>query len=194
MSKWWNSNSDAQRSVSRVFLLVTIFLQMDHVSTEMSRIIHWLHADNITFIQVPPEVSGHTDTLFSITYTSRASLVVQTVICLQCRRPGFDPWVGKIPWQWEWQPTPAFFADRIPWTEEPGGLQSMGLQRFRHDWETNTFIAPEVLDHTNTFLHHLYSYFLTENSNYENEYFLRYKVILDLGMILNYLKEWIKNK
>ena len=22
---------------------------------------------------------------------------------------------------------------RIPWTEEPGGLQSMGLQGFRHD-------------------------------------------------------------
>ena len=22
---------------------------------------------------------------------------------------------------------------RIPWTEEPGGLQSMGLQRVRHD-------------------------------------------------------------
>ena len=25
-------------------------------------------------------------------------------------------------------------AWRIPWTEEPGGLQSMGLQRVRHDW------------------------------------------------------------
>ena len=25
------------------------------------------------------------------------------------------------------------------WTEEPGGLQSMGLQRVRHDWATNTF-------------------------------------------------------
>ena len=25
---------------------------------------------------------------------------------------------------------------RIPWTEEPGGLQSMGLQRVRHDWAT----------------------------------------------------------
>ena len=24
-------------------------------------------------------------------------------------------------------------AWRIPWTEEPGGLQSMGLQRLRHD-------------------------------------------------------------
>ena len=25
------------------------------------------------------------------------------------------------------------FACKIPWTEEPGGLQSMGLQRIRHD-------------------------------------------------------------
>ena len=27
---------------------------------------------------------------------------------------------------------------RISWTEEPGGLQSMGLQRVGHDWATNT--------------------------------------------------------
>ena len=26
-------------------------------------------------------------------------------ICLQCRRPGLSPWVGKIPWRREWQPT-----------------------------------------------------------------------------------------
>ena len=26
----------------------------------------------------------------------------------QCRRPGFDPWVGKIPWSREWQPTSVF--------------------------------------------------------------------------------------
>ena len=25
---------------------------------------------------------------------------------LQCRRPGFDPWVRKIPWRREWSPTP----------------------------------------------------------------------------------------
>jgi len=25
---------------------------------------------------------------------------------------------------------------RISWTEEPGGLQSMGLQTVRHDWAT----------------------------------------------------------
>ena len=29
-------------------------------------------------------------------------------------------------------------AWRIPWTKEPGGLQSMGLQRVRHDRKTNT--------------------------------------------------------
>ena len=26
-------------------------------------------------------------------------------VCLQCRRPGFDPWVGKIPWRRKWQST-----------------------------------------------------------------------------------------
>ena len=28
-------------------------------------------------------------------------------------------------------------AWRIPWTGDPGGLQSMGSQRVGHDWETN---------------------------------------------------------
>ena len=30
--------------------------------------------------------------------------------------------------------------DRIPWTEEPGELQSMGSQRVRHNFATNTHI------------------------------------------------------
>ena len=30
-------------------------------------------------------------------------------ICLQCRRPGFDPWVGKILRRREWLPIPVFF-------------------------------------------------------------------------------------
>ena len=32
----------------------------------------------------------------------------------------------------------SILAWRIPWTEEPGGLQAMGLQRVRHDCATNT--------------------------------------------------------
>ena len=33
----------------------------------------------------------------------------------------------------------SILALRIPWTEEPGGLQSMGSQRVGHDWATDTF-------------------------------------------------------
>ena len=29
-------------------------------------------------------------------------------VCLQYGRPGFNPWVGKIPWRRKWQPTPGF--------------------------------------------------------------------------------------
>ena len=29
-------------------------------------------------------------------------------ICLQCRRHGFNPWVGKTPWRRKWQPIPVF--------------------------------------------------------------------------------------
>ena len=32
----------------------------------------------------------------------------------------------------------SILAWRIPWTKEPGGLQSMGSQRVGHDWATNT--------------------------------------------------------
>ena len=27
---------------------------------------------------------------------------------MQCRRPGFDPWIGKVPWRREWLPSPVF--------------------------------------------------------------------------------------
>ena len=30
----------------------------------------------------------------------------------------------------------SILAWEIPWTEEPGGLQSMGLQKVRHNWAT----------------------------------------------------------
>ena len=47
----------------------------------------------------------------------------------------FNPWVGQIPWMKAWQPTPVFFlAWRIPWTEEPGGIQSIGSQKIGCDY------------------------------------------------------------
>ena len=53
-------------------------------------------------------------------------------ISLQCRRHGFSPWIGKNPWRRKWQSTPIFW--KLPQTKEPGRLQSMDLQRVRHDW------------------------------------------------------------
>ena len=35
----------------------------------------------------------------------------------------------------------SILAWKIPWTKEPDGLQSMGLQRVGHDLVTNTFTA-----------------------------------------------------
>ena len=41
----------------------------------------------------------------------------------------------------------SIFAWRIPWTEEPGGLQSMGSQRVGHNQTTNTLVSPSSFFH-----------------------------------------------
>ena len=54
---------------------------------------------------------------------------------MRLKRRGFYPWVLKI--LEEGMATPSsILAWRIPWTEEPGGLQSMELQRVGHYRET----------------------------------------------------------
>ena len=54
------------------------------------------------------------------------------------RRRGFDPWVRKIPGQEdpleeEVATHSSIFVWKISWRDEPGGLQSKGLQRVGHD-------------------------------------------------------------
>ena len=58
--------------------------------------------------------------------------------CRRRRRSTFAPSDEKIPWSRKWPPTPTFLAWKSPWTEEPGGLQSMGSQRVGHDWTQDT--------------------------------------------------------
>ena len=50
-------------------------------------------------------------------------------ICLQCRRPGFNPWARKIALGKGMATCSNILAWETPWTEEPGRLQSLGLQR-----------------------------------------------------------------
>ena len=52
--------------------------------------------------------------------------------CRRCKRCVFNTRIRKFPWWRTWHPS--ILAWRIPRTEEPGGLQSMGLQRVGHDW------------------------------------------------------------
>ena len=49
---------------------------------------------------------------------------------------GWAPGLARSPG--EELATPSVLAWRTPWTEEPDGLQSIGLQRGRHDWATKT--------------------------------------------------------
>ena len=59
-----------------------------------------------------------------------------TCQCRKQKRLGLDSWVGKIPRRRKWHPTSVFLPGESPWTVEPGGLWSMGLQRVGQNWVT----------------------------------------------------------
>ena len=61
----------------------------------------------------------------------------QERICLQCRRPRFDLWVGKTPWRRKWQPTPVFLPGEFQGQSSLVGYSPWG-RRVGHDWATNT--------------------------------------------------------
>ena len=66
------------------------------------------------------------------------SLVAQTVKCLSTM---WETWVQSLgredPPEKEMAIHSSTIAWKIPWTEEPGRLQSMGSQRVGHDWATS---------------------------------------------------------
>ena len=63
-----------------------------------------------------------------------ASLVAQTIKCLPTMR---ETWVRSLGWEFPLEKEMATHSStltwKIPWTEEPGRLQSMGSQRVGHD-------------------------------------------------------------
>ena len=68
----------------------------------------------------------------------RASLVAQTVKHLPAMRETRVRFLGREdPLEKEMAIHSSTLAWKIPWTEEPDRLQSMGSQRVRHDWATS---------------------------------------------------------
>ena len=72
----------------------------------------------------------------------RASLVAQTVKRLPAM---WETWVRSQGWEDPLEKEMAThsrtIAWKIPWTEEPCRLQSMGLQRVGHDWATSLSLS-----------------------------------------------------
>ena len=77
--------------------------------------------------------------LNSIPLSPWASLVAQTVKNLPAMQKLWFWSLGQEdPLEEEMATHSSILAWRIPWREEPGGLQSKGSQRVGHDWATNT--------------------------------------------------------
>ena len=70
-----------------------------------------------------------------------ASLVAQSVKCLPAMR---ETRVRSLGWEDPLEKEMAIHSStlawKIPWTEEPGRLQSMGLQRVRHNCVTSLYV------------------------------------------------------
>ena len=58
-----------------------------------------------------------------------------TASACRCRRLGFDPWDGEIPWRRKWQPTSVSLPGK-PHRQEPGGVTKNRTQL--SDWTTTS--------------------------------------------------------
>ena len=79
---------------------------------------------------VSPGVYG----LFGKGYTGFPCSSVGKEYVLQCRNPGFNPWVGKILWRRKWQPTPVFLPGKSHGQKSlvgcsPWGSKELGTTR-----------------------------------------------------------------
>ena len=76
------------------------------------------------------------------------SLLAQ-LLNLQCRTPGFDTWVGKIPWRRESLPTPVFWPGEFhgiysPWgCKESDTTEQLSLSLFRYADDTSLMAESE---------------------------------------------------
>ena len=54
----------------------------------------------------------------------------------QCRRRGFNPWAGEIPWRREWLPTPVFLSGESQGQRDVVTYSPQGHKRVGHDLAT----------------------------------------------------------
>ena len=79
--------------------------------------------------------------------------------CRRCKRLGFDPWVGKIPWKRKWQPIPVFLPGKSHGQSSlvgysPWGCKELDMQIREQICTHTTVHSPELL-HLRTFYNEL---------------------------------------
>ena len=92
--------------------------------------------------------------IFYVLFTPWASLVAQMIKNLPTMwETGIQSLGREDPQEKGMATHSSILAWKIPWTAEPGRLQSMELQRVRHNWATNTHTwttSPPVLESDKT--------------------------------------------
>ena len=66
--------------------------------------------------------------IFSVSDRTDSSMAQTLRICPQCRRPGFSPWIGKMPWRREWLLTPAFLSGEFHGQRSLAGYNPRGCK------------------------------------------------------------------
>ena len=67
--------------------------------------------------------------------------------CRRTRRCGFDPWVRKIPWKRNWQPTPAFLPGKSHGQRNLAGYGAWGLHGVSRSWtQLSNWSCSDCLD------------------------------------------------
>ena len=106
---------------------------MPQIDTATWSCLCWFSVD-LTFFSVRPKAHQW------------ASLVAQRVKRLPAMRESWVPPLGwEDPLEKEMTTYSSILAWEIPWTEEPGGHQSMGSQRVGHDWATKHSVRSKFI-------------------------------------------------
>ena len=104
-----------------------------HILNEWT--VWYVNYISIKWICISLYIKGHAS--LTLLFPGGASGKELTCQCRRCKKRGFSPWIGMIPWRKAWQPTPEFLPGEFyrqrnltgygllgpksqPWLQQPG--------------------------------------------------------------------------
>ena len=130
-------------------MISTAYIDYPHRKTvtlsSIPDIVFFTVADGFLIFAIPKGQKS----AFTYLYSGLPWWLSQLRICLQCRRPRFNPWVGKIPWKRKWQPTPVFLPGKFyntgAWRATLHGITGVGHKRLTKPPPPTVVLKVEVL-------------------------------------------------